>query len=78
MIIHAALWYVTLDQENVYSGDGGDVVSAVKQRAGLIFREIPTMQFLFGSGSQLCSGRSVDDPKVKSLPWHRYGHRGIT
>src|SRR4029077_10274806 len=38
LIIQAALWYKTLDQENVYNGDGGDVVFSGKtKRAGFDF-----------------------------------------
>ena len=70
LIIHAALWYITLDQENVYSGDGGEVVFSGKtKRAGFDFSaRYQPMQFLFlDLDLNYAHGRSVDDPKGQNF-----------
>jgi hypothetical protein len=70
LIIQAALWYTTLDQENVYSGDGGDVIFSGKtKRTGFDFSaRYQPMKFLFlDLDLNYAHGRSVDDPKGQNF-----------
>jgi TonB dependent receptor-like, beta-barrel/CarboxypepD_reg-like domain/TonB-dependent Receptor Plug Domain len=66
MIINAALWYITLDQENVYGGDGGTVAFSGKtKRVGFDFSaRYQPLQYLFlDLDLNYAHGRSVDEPK---------------
>ncbi|MBP6238147.1 MAG: TonB-dependent receptor [Saprospiraceae bacterium] len=64
LIINAALWYLHLDQEFVYVGDGGIVEpSGRSRRQGLDFgvRYQPTHWMFIYSDLNLANPRSVDD-----------------
>jgi hypothetical protein len=66
LIINAAFWYITLDQENVYGGDGGSVeFSGKTKRAGFDFsaRYQPLQHLFLDMDLNYAHGRSVDDPK---------------
>jgi TonB dependent receptor/CarboxypepD_reg-like domain/TonB-dependent Receptor Plug Domain len=66
LIINAALWYITLDQENVYAGDGGSVeFSGKTKRVGFDFsaRYQPIEYLFVDLDLNYAHGRSVDDPK---------------
>ncbi len=66
LIINAAIWYIALDQENVYGGDGGTVeFSGKTKRAGFDFSErYQPLPYLFlDMDLNYAHGRSVDDPK---------------
>ena len=66
LIINAALWYITLDQENVYGGDGGTVeFSGKTKRAGFDFSSrYQPLQYLFlDLDLNYAHGRSANDPK---------------
>ena len=66
LIINAALWYMTLDQENVYSGDGGSVeFSGKTKRVGFDFsaRYQPAEYLFLDLDLNYAHGRSVNGPK---------------
>ena len=66
LIINAALWYITLDQENVYSGDGGTLeFSGKTKRVGFDFsaRYQPLRYLFLDLDLNYARGRSKDDPK---------------
>jgi outer membrane receptor for Fe3+-dicitrate len=66
LIINAALWYITLDQENVYGGDGGTIeFSGKTKRAGFDFsaRYQPMPYLFLDMDLNYAHGRSVNDPK---------------
>jgi len=66
LIINAALWYITLDQENVYGGDGGTVeFSGKTKRVGFDFsaRYQPLQNLFFDLDLNYAHGRSVNDSK---------------
>ena len=66
LIINAALWSITLDQENVYGGDGGTIeFSGKTKRIGFDFSgRYQPMKYLFlDLDLNYAHGRSVEDPK---------------
>jgi hypothetical protein len=66
LIINAALWYITLDQENVYGGDGGSVeFSGKTKRVGFDFsaRYQPAEYLFIDADLNYAHGRSVNDSK---------------
>ncbi len=66
IIINAAIWYIYLQQEFVYSGDGGFVeFSGKTRRVGFDFsgRYQPMRSLYFDVDINYAHGRSVDDPK---------------
>jgi outer membrane receptor protein involved in Fe transport len=66
LIINAALWYITLDQENVYGGDGGSIeFSGRTKRLGFDFsaRYQPARYFFLDLDLNYAHGRSTVDPK---------------
>jgi len=66
LIINTALWYITLDQENVYGGDGGTVdFSGKTKRVGFDFSaRYQPLEYLFVDlDLNYAYGRSVDNPK---------------
>jgi outer membrane receptor protein involved in Fe transport len=66
LIINAALWIITLDQEFVYGGDGGSVeFSGKTKRAGFDFSaRYQPLPFLFlDLDLNYAHGRAVNDPK---------------
>jgi len=66
LIINAAVWYMYLQQEFVYGGDGGDVeFSGKTKRYGFDFsgRYEPLRALYFDLDVNYAHGRSVDDPK---------------
>ena len=66
LIINAALWYIRLDQENVYAGDGGTIeFSGKTKRAGFDFsaRYQPMRNLFLDLDLNYAHGRSVNDPK---------------
>jgi outer membrane receptor for Fe3+-dicitrate len=70
LIINAAFWYIGLDQENVYGGDGGTVeFSGKTKRAGFDFsaRYQPLPYLFFDLDLNYAHGRSVDDPKGQNF-----------
>jgi len=72
LIINAALWYITLDQENVYGGDGGSVeFSGKTKRVGFDFsaRYQPVEYLFVDLDLNYAHGRSVNDPKgLNNIP----------
>jgi len=70
LIINAALWYIDLDQENVYGGDGGSVeFSGKTKRVGFDFSaRYQPMEYLFlDLDLNYAHGRSIDDPKGQNF-----------
>jgi len=70
LIINAALWYITLDQENVYGGDGGDITFSGKtKRVGFDFsgRYQPLRYLFLDLDLNYAHGRSVNDPKGQNF-----------
>ncbi|HET7000269.1 MAG TPA: TonB-dependent receptor [Puia sp.] len=66
LIIHTALWYNELDQENVYGGDGGTIeFSGKTKRMGFDFsaRYQPLRNLFLDLDLNYAHGRSVNDPK---------------
>ncbi len=66
IIINAALWYIYLQQEFVYSGDGGDVnFNGKTRRVGFDFsgRFEPVKSLYFDLDLNYAHGRTVDNPK---------------
>lgn len=66
LIINAAVWYIYLQQEFVYGGDGGDVeFSGKTKRYGFDFsgRYEPVRALYFDLDVNYAHGRSVDSPK---------------
>ncbi len=66
LIINAALWYIRLDQEFVYGGDGGTVdFSGKTQRMGFDFstRYQPFRYVYLDLDLNYAHGRAVQDPK---------------
>jgi outer membrane receptor protein involved in Fe transport len=66
LIINAALWYITLDEENVYGGDGGSVeFSGKTKRVGFDFSaRYQPMKYLFlDLDLNYAHGRSAEDAK---------------
>ncbi len=66
VIINAAIWYIYLQQEFVYGGDGGDVeFSGKTKRAGFDFsgRYQPIKSLYFDVDVNYAHGRSINDPK---------------
>ncbi len=62
ILIHAALWYISLDQENVYGGDGGSVeFSGKTKRLGFDFsaRYQPQEYLFFDLDINYAHGRST-------------------
>jgi len=69
LIINAALWYILLDQEFVYGGDGGTVeFSGKTQRVGMDFSaRYQPLQYLFlDLDLNYAHGRAVDDSKEEN------------
>jgi len=65
-LINAALWYIYLQQEFVYGGDGGSVeFSGKTRRIGFDFsgRYEPLRSLYFDVDLNFAHGRSIDDPK---------------
>ena len=70
LLINAAVWYISLDQENVYGGDGGTVeFSGKTKRAGFDFsaRYQPLENLFIDLDLNYAHGRSVDDPKGQNF-----------
>ena len=70
LIVNAALWYITLNQENVYGGDGGSVeFSGKTKRVGFDFssRYQPLQYLFFDLDLNYAHGRSIDDPKGQNF-----------
>jgi len=66
LLINAAVWYINLQQEFVYGGDGGAVeFSGKTRRYGFDFsgRYQPVRALYFDVDVNYAHGRSVDDPK---------------
>lgn len=66
LLINAALWYIFLEQEFVYSGDGGFVeFSGKTRRVGFDFsgRYQPLKSLYFDVDVNYAHGRSIEDPK---------------
>ena len=66
VLINAAVWYIYLQQEFVYSGDGGDVeFSGKTKRLGFDFsgRYQPIKSLYFDVDLNYAYGRSIDNPK---------------
>lgn len=66
LLINAAVWYIYLQQEFVYSGDGGNVeFSGRTKRYGVDFsaRYEPVRQLYIDFDANYAHGRSVDEPK---------------
>ncbi len=66
ILINAALWYIYLQQEFVYSGDGGFVeFNGKTRRVGFDFsgRCEPVRSLYFDVDLNYAHGRTVDDPK---------------
>jgi len=66
MIVNAALWYIYLQQEFVYSGDGGFVeFSGKTRRVGFDFsgRYQPVKSLYFDLDLNVAHGRSINNPK---------------
>ncbi|SHM01754.1 TonB-dependent receptor [Mucilaginibacter sp. OK098] len=69
LLINAALWYIYLQKEYVYGGDGGTIdFSGRTQRLGLDFstRYQPVKSFFFDLDVNYAHGRSLDDPAGKN------------
>lgn len=65
LLINAALWYIYLQQEYVYGGDGGSVdFSGRTRRLGfdLSARYQPVKSLFFDADVNYAHGRSIDDP----------------
>ena len=65
IIINAAVWYISLQQENTYSGDGGFVeFSGKTRRLGFDFsgRYEPVKSLYFDIDVNYAHGRAVDEP----------------
>jgi len=65
LLINAALWYIYLQQEYVYGGDGGSVdFSGRTRRLGfdLSARYQPVKTWFFDVDVNYAHGRSIDDP----------------
>jgi len=70
LMINAAVWYISLDQENVYGGDGGSVeFSGKTKRIGFDFsaRYQPAQYLFVDLDLNYAYGRSVDDPKGQNF-----------
>jgi TonB dependent receptor/CarboxypepD_reg-like domain/TonB-dependent Receptor Plug Domain len=70
LIINAALWYILLDQEFVYGGDGGTVeFSGKTRRVGFDFsaRYQPFQYLFLDMDLNYAHGRSVDDVKGQNF-----------
>ncbi|MES1215396.1 MAG: TonB-dependent receptor [Bacteroidota bacterium] len=66
IIINAAVWYLNLNQEYVYGGDGGSVeFSGKTRRVGFDFsgRYEPVKSLYFDIDVNYAHGRSINDPK---------------
>jgi len=66
LLINVAVWYIYLQQEFVYSGDGGNVeFSGRTKRYGVDFsaRYEPVKQLYIDFDANYAHGRSIDDPK---------------
>jgi outer membrane receptor protein involved in Fe transport len=66
LLLHAAAWYLWLNQEFVYSGDGGIVeLSGKTKRVGFDFsaRYEPVTSLYVDVDVNYAHGRSVEDPK---------------
>jgi TonB dependent receptor-like, beta-barrel/TonB-dependent Receptor Plug Domain/CarboxypepD_reg-like domain len=66
ILINAAVWYIYLQQEFVYGGDGGDVeFSGKTKRFGFDFsgRYQPVKSLYFDVDLNYAHGRSINDPK---------------
>jgi hypothetical protein len=69
MIVNAAIWYIYLQQEFVYSGDGGFVeFSGKTRRIGFDFsgRYQPVKSLYFDLDINFAHGRSINDPKGRN------------
>lgn len=69
MIVNAAIWYIYLQQEFVYSGDGGAVdFNGKTRRYGFDFsaRYQPVKSLYFDADVNYAHGRAVDAPKGKN------------
>lgn len=67
LLINAAVWYIYLQQEFVYSGDGGNVeFSGRTKRYGVDFsaRYEPVRQLYIDFDANYAHGRSIDEPKA--------------
>jgi hypothetical protein len=65
LLLNAAVWQIRLDNEYVYSGDGGSVeFSGKTQRIGFDFsaRYQPITSIYFDADVNYAHGRSLDDP----------------
>ena len=66
VIVNAAIWYIYLQQEFVYSGDGGDVsFNGKTRRVGFDFsgRYQPVKSVYFDVDVNYAHGRSISNPK---------------
>lgn len=66
IFINAAVWYIFLQQEFVYGGDGGTVeFSGRTRRVGIDFsgRYQPLKSLYLDADVNYAMGRAVDDPK---------------
>ena len=66
LVINAAVWYITLDQENVYNGDGGSTeFSGKTKRVGFDFsaRYQPIKYLFLDLDLNYAHGRFVDNDK---------------
>lgn len=69
VLLNVALWYIFLEQENVYGGDGGSVeFSGRTKRMGFDFSgRYEPLKFLYiDMDVNYAHGHSVDDPKGKN------------
>jgi TonB dependent receptor/CarboxypepD_reg-like domain/TonB-dependent Receptor Plug Domain len=70
LLINAAVWYISLDQENVYGGDGGSVeFSGKTKRFGFDFsaRFQPTKYLFVDLDLNYAHGRSAFEPKRQNF-----------
>ncbi len=70
LLINAAIWYIALDQEIVYAGDGGTLTFSGKtRRLGFDFSaRYQAAAYLFVDMDVNCAhGRSVEDPKGQNF-----------
>jgi outer membrane receptor protein involved in Fe transport len=70
LIVNAALWYILLDQEFVYGGDGGTVeFNGKTRRVGFDFsaRYQPVQYLFLDLDLNYAHGRSVDDAKGQNF-----------
>ncbi len=70
MLINASVWYINLEQEFVYSGDGGNVeFNGKTRRVGFDFsgRYQPVKSLYFDADLNYAHGRAVDAPKGQNF-----------